>query len=60
MADDDETLARLRALADRLERLRQQAREVHNVAADQVRTAHLSTRQQKVPNGTERRVGKRS
>jgi hypothetical protein len=60
MANDDDTLVRLRALAERLERLRQQAREVHNVAADEVRSAHLSTRQRKVASGTERRVAKRS
>jgi hypothetical protein len=60
MANDDETLVRLRALAERLERLRQQAKEVHDVASDEVRSAHLSTRQRKVPSGTERRVAKRS
>ena len=60
MANDDETVARLKVLAERLERLREQAREVHNVAADEVRTAHLSTRQRRATNGSERRIAKRS
>ena len=60
MTNDDETVARLKALAERLERLREQAREVHNVASDEVRTAHLSTRQRRVLNANERRASKRS
>jgi hypothetical protein len=59
MATDD-TLARLKALSERLDRLRRQAQEVHDVASDEVRNAYTSRRQREMPNGTERRAFKRS
>jgi hypothetical protein len=59
MATDD-TLERLKALSDRLDRLRQQAREVQNLASDEVRTAHLNSLQRDMPNLTERRAVRRT
>jgi hypothetical protein len=41
----DDTIARLRALSERLDRIRRQTREVHDVAADEVRNAHTNRRQ---------------
>lgn len=58
MASDD-TIARLKALSERLDRLRRQAQEVHDLASDEVRSAHTSTRQRDMPNGTERRAIRR-
>lgn len=55
----DDTIARLKALSERLDRLRRQAQEVHNLASDEVRSAHTSTRQRDMPNRTERRASKR-
>jgi hypothetical protein len=59
MAPDD-TLARLKALSERLDRLRRQAREVHDVAVDEVRAAYTNSRQREVPNPTERRAVRRT
>ena len=58
MASDD-TIARLKALSDRLDRLRRQAQEVHDLASDEVRSAHTSTRQRDMANRTERRAIRR-
>jgi hypothetical protein len=44
MAADD-TLTRLRALSERLDRIRRQAREVHALAADEVRLAYAVGRE---------------
>ena len=44
----DDTIARLRLLSERLDRIRQQSREVHDVAADEVRNAHTSRQQRDV------------
>lgn len=41
----DDTIARLKALSERLDRIRRQGREVHDVAADEVRSAHTNQRQ---------------
>lgn len=56
----EDVLARLKALSERLERLRQQAQEVQNLASDEVRTTYLSSRQRDMPNRTERRAFRRS
>jgi len=56
----DDMLARLKALSERLDRLRRQAQEVHDIASDEVRNAHTSSRQREMPNGTERRAVTRS
>jgi hypothetical protein len=52
MAPDD-TIARLKALSERLDRLRRQAREMHDAAADEVRAAYSNSRQREMPNSTE-------
>jgi hypothetical protein len=54
MATDD-TLARLKALSERLEKIRRQAQEVYNRASDEVRAAHTGSRDRAMPNFTERR-----
>lgn len=48
----DDIVARLKALSERLERLRKQAQEVHNLASTEVRTAYTNSRQREVPNTT--------
>lgn len=60
MSQEEDVLARLKALSERLERMRQQAQEVQNRASDEVRTAYLSSRQRDMPNRTERRAFRRS
>lgn len=54
MATDD-TLARLKALSERLEKIRRQAQEVYNRASDEVRASHTGSRDRAMPNLTERR-----
>lgn len=46
----DDLIARLKALSDRLDRIRRQSREIHDIVAAEVRSAHTSRRQQGVPN----------
>ncbi len=55
----DDTLARLKLLSDRLDRIRRQAQEVYNVAADEVRVAYTNQDQRETPNLTERRAVRR-
>ena len=55
----DEIVERLKVLSERLDRLRRQAREVQNLASDEVRTAYTNSRQREMPNGTERRAVRR-
>ena len=55
----DDTLERLKALSERLERLRKQAEEVHALALDEVRVAYTNARQREMPNTTERRAVRR-
>jgi hypothetical protein len=59
MATDD-TLARLKALSERLEKIRRQAQDVYNRASDEVRASHTGSRDRGVPNFTERRRVRRS
>ena len=59
MASDD-TLARLKALSDRLEKIRRQAQEIYSRASDEVRASHTGSRDRGVPNFTERRAVRRS
>ena len=49
----DDTIARLKVLAARLERIRRQSRDVYEVAADEVRSAHTSERQRGVASRAE-------
>jgi hypothetical protein len=56
----DDTLERLKALSDRLDRLRKQAREVQNLASDQIRTVHMNSLHRDMPNFTERRAVRRT
>lgn len=58
MATDD-IVERLKVLSERLDRLRRQAEEVHNLASDEVRTAYTNSRQRDMPNMTERRATRR-
>lgn len=58
MATDD-TIARLKALSDRLDRLRQQAQEMQNLASDELRSSYTSSREREMPNTTERRSVRR-
>ena len=55
----DETIARLKALSDRLDRIRRQAQEVYNVAADEGRVAYTNRDQRETPTVTERRAVRR-
>jgi hypothetical protein len=55
----DDTLARLKDLSDRLDRIRRQAQEVYNVASDEVRVAYMNKDQREMPNFTERRAVRR-
>ena len=49
----DDTIARLKVLAARLDRIRRQSREVYDVAADEVRNAHRSERQRRTASRVE-------
>jgi hypothetical protein len=56
----DDVLARLKALSERLERLRRLAQEVQNLASDEVTEAHMSSGHRDTPNGTKRQAFRRS
>jgi hypothetical protein len=58
MASDD-IVERLKMLSERLDRIRRQAKEVHNLASDEVRIAYTSSGQREMPNLTERRATRR-
>ena len=55
----DDTIARLKLLSERLDRIRRQAQEVYNVASDEVRVAYTNRDQRETPNFTERRAVRR-
>lgn len=55
----DDTLARLKALSERLEKIRRQAQEVYNRASDEVRASQTGSRDRGAPNFTERRAVRR-
>jgi hypothetical protein len=55
----DDTLARLKVLSERLDRIRKQAQEIHNVASAEVKTACTNSPQREMPNTTERRAVRR-
>ena len=55
----DDTLARLKVLSERLDRIRQQTQEVYNVASDEVRVAYTNRDQRETHNLTERRAVRR-
>ena len=59
MATDD-TLARLKALSERLEKIRRQTQEVCSRASDEVRASHTGSRDRRMPNFTERRATRRT
>ena len=55
----DDTLLRLKLLSDRLERIRKQAQEIHNLAAAEVKTACDNGPHREMPNTMERRAVRR-
>jgi hypothetical protein len=59
MANDD-MLARLKLLSERLDRLRKQAQEVHDLASDELRAVYANRHNREMPNLTERRAVRRS
>jgi hypothetical protein len=60
MATDDDTLARLKRLSERLDRLRKQAQQVHALASDELRAVYANRQDREMPNLTERRAVRRS